>query len=236
MTTVPIQQRRDNPTLMAVGLILLLAIPAAAAYAGTEGNLSESTISLLVLVPLVAVISMGIVDCERKHGVWLAGFAAITLPQVGHLGEHVGQMVQVHGLGLAPPQAHGAVGVLDLEWVHLLWNVGVLVGVMILLMKFRSNPWLKVTAAVGLLHAVEHIVIMSTFLQTGKPGDPGLLAKGGDIGGGIGLIRPDLHFIYSLLMTAPLVAAFIWQLRKDGARFRRPRGGGGKPVGAAGRA
>ena len=229
MTTVQMP-RRESPLMLPAALLLLLAIPAVVAWLNAEADLSSGTISALALVPLTAVIAYGIMDCERKHGVWLAGFAAITLPQVAHFGEHIGQMVQVHGVGLAPPQAHGAVGVLDLEWVHLLWNVGVLVGVMILLMKFRSNPWLWATAAIGAWHAVEHIVIMSTFLDTGKPGDPGLLSKGGDIGGGLGLIRPDLHFIYSLLMTAPLVMAFIWQLRRDDARLKRPGGGDAAPA------
>ena len=58
--------------------------------------------------------------------------------------------------------------------------------------------------------AIEHISIMFTYLATGVPGTPGLLSKGGLIGGGLPLTRPDLHFLYNLIETVPLTIAFVY--------------------------
>ena len=63
-------------------------------------------------------------------------------------------------------------------------------------------------------HAVEHtyimyVYLMYVYLTTGLSGTPGLLASGGLIGGGLPLARPDLHFLYNLVETAPLVLAFL---------------------------
>jgi hypothetical protein len=33
------------------------------------------------------------------------------------------------------------------------------------------------------------------------------------VGGGVPLSRPDLHFVYNLVETCPLVAAFVHELR-----------------------
>lgn len=51
---------------------------------------------------------------------------------------------------------------------------------------------------------------MFTYLATGVPGTPGLLSKGGLIGGGLPLTRPDLHFLYNLIETVPLTIAFVY--------------------------
>lgn len=64
-------------------------------------------------------------------------------------------------------------------------------------------------------HEIEHTVIMFVYLQTGLAGTPGLLARGGLIGGGLPVTRPDLHFLYNLIETAPLVIAFGYQLRRS---------------------
>jgi hypothetical protein len=52
-----------------------------------------------------------------------------------------------------------------------------------------------------------------SFLATGIPGSPGLLAAGGAIGGGLPISRPDLHFLYNVVETALIAVAYRWQLR-----------------------
>jgi hypothetical protein len=59
--------------------------------------------------------------------------------------------------------------------------------------------------------------MMAAYLTTGVIGSPGFLSKGGLIGGGLPLVRPDLHFIYNVIETVPLVGAFIVQWRREGA-------------------
>ena len=137
-----------------------------------------------------------------------AFFAAVVASQIGHVGEHVAQMVQIHVLGLSGPNARGIVGVLDIEWVHFAWNTWILVAVIALVFMRRRDPWLWAAAVLSVWHEAEHAVIMATYLSTGVAGSPGLLARGGALLGGLPLSRPDLHFLYNLVETVPLVVAF----------------------------
>lgn len=219
MTAIPVRRstidfgstRVFTPTIAA----LLVAAPTTAAFVGYASDWPASTTALAALLPLNVLVVTQVVATQRACGLWLAFFAVVTLPQLGHFGEHLGQMTQIHMLDAAPPKAHGAVGALDVEWVHFIWNGWVLVGVAILTHRFRSNPWLWVGLVVAAWHMTEHVAIMVDFWRTGVAGDPGLLAKGGAIGGGVDLIRADLHFLYNLAETAPLVAAYAWQLRRN---------------------
>ena len=128
--------------------------------------------------------------------------------------EHVAQMVQIHLLGLSGLQARGILGMLDIEWVHFIWNAWVLLCAVLLVLLFRKNPWLWVLLVIAVWHEIEHVSIMSVFLRTGHPGAPGLLAHGGAIGGGLPLSRPDLHFYYNLLEELVLIIAYLSQIRR----------------------
>jgi hypothetical protein len=147
---------------------------------------------------------------------WMALFTLLLLAQVAHLGEHVAQMVQLHLLGLTGTDARGIVGRLDIEWVHFIWNAGVVVILGALLMHARSNTWLVTACVFAAWHLIEHDVIMLSFLATGIPGSPGLLASGGMILGGLPLARADLHFLYNAVEVAMIAIAFAWQLRAEG--------------------
>jgi hypothetical protein len=142
-------------------------------------------------------------------------FTVLTVSQIGHVGEHVAQMVQLHILHWGAPQSRGVVGALDVEWIHFLWNTWILVAVVILVRGFWGNPWLRATLAIAVWHELEHVVVFSTYLATGIAGSPGLLAAGGHLGGGLPVARPDLHFLYNLIETAPLVAGFIFELARS---------------------
>ena len=150
-----------------------------------------------------------------RHYHWLALFYVLVITQGGHVIEHVVQMIQIHILGLKGLEARGVFGALDIEWVHFIWNTWVGVAVLLLLYRFRKNPWLWLTAVIAGWHEIEHIFIMSVYLTTVKAGTPGLLAKGGLIAGGLPLVRPDLHFLYNLIETTPLVIGFVYQLRRS---------------------
>jgi len=143
----------------------------------------------------------------------MAVFTFLLLAQTGHLLEHVAQMVQIHTLGLTGSDARGIVGQLDIEWVHFAWNAAVVVLLGILLFHVRSNGWLVAAGVFAAWHLVEHDVIMLSFLATGIPGSPGLLAAGGSIGGGLPISRADLHFLYNVVETALIAVAYRSQLR-----------------------
>src|SRR5256714_4649298 len=145
---------------------------------------------------------------------WVAllGFLAVT--QTAHLLEHVAQMVQIHVLHLSGANAQGIVGQLNIEWVHFIWNALVLATLLILLPRFQTNPWLIAVTPLAVWHFVEHSVMIATYIRTGVSGTPGLLSSGGLLFGGLPIARPDLHFLYNLVETAPLLGAWLMETRR----------------------
>ena len=133
--------------------------------------------------------------------------------QTVHLFEHVAQMVQIHILALSGTSAQGIVGQLNIEWVHFIWNAWVFLAVVMLLPRFPRNWWLIGVALLAGWHLFEHSVIMATYLRTGVVGSPGLLSAGGLIGG-LPLARPDLHFLYNLAETIPLLVGWRVEFRR----------------------
>jgi hypothetical protein len=90
----------------------------------------------------------------------------------------------------------------------------VLVAVVALLPRFRTNPFLIAVAPLAAWHFVEHSVMIATYLQTGVAGTPGLLSSGGLLFGGLPVTRPDLHFVYNFAETVPLIVAWLTELRR----------------------
>jgi len=145
---------------------------------------------------------------------WTMLLGLLALTQTAHLIEHVAQMVQIHVLHLSGASALGIVGPLNIEWVHFIWNALVLVTLLVLLPCFRTNPWLIAVTPLAAWHFVEHSVMIATYIQTGISGTPGLLSSGGLLFGGLPIARPDLHFLYNLVETAPLLVAWNVEIRR----------------------
>jgi hypothetical protein len=159
------------------------------------------------------VFTMEVAFTRERYG-WVALFYGLAVLQGAHMVEHIVQMVQIHVLHLVGPAARGVFGALDIEWVHFVWNTLVFVALALLVRRFARNALLWATFAIATWHQVEHSYILSVYLRTGVSGTPGLLSKGGALGGGLPLPRPDLHFFYNLAETATLIAAFGTQLRR----------------------
>jgi hypothetical protein len=168
---------------------------------------------LAVVMPWIPLFAAETALMYKNYG-YLALFYVLVVTQIGHLFEHVAQVTQIHVFHLAGASARGIFGTLDLEWVHFIWNTWVLVAVLLLLPRFRKNPWLWATLGLSIWHEIEHLVVFSVYLTTGQAGTPGLLARGGLIGGGLPIPRPDLHFFYNLIETVPLVIGLVWQLHR----------------------
>ena len=145
---------------------------------------------------------------------WIALLGFLAVAQTTHLLEHIAQMVQIHVLHLTGAAAQGIVGQLNIEWVHFVWNALVLVTLLVLLPHFRTNPWLIAVTPLAAWHFVEHAVMIATYVSTGVGGTPGLLSSGGLLFGGLPIARPDLHFLYNLVETIPLLAAWTLELRR----------------------
>ena len=168
------------------------------------------------LAPCLPLLGRAVILARRLADGWLALYLALGLTQAGHVGEHIVQVAQLRLLGLTGEHAHGVFGALDIEWVHFVWNAWILVAVGLLLIRFRSNPWLWLTLPLAAWHLGEHVVLMAIYLATGLPGSPGLLASGGLLGGGLPLARPELHLVYNLAETVPLLVGLAWQWRSRG--------------------
>jgi hypothetical protein len=176
---------------------------------------------LAVVVPWLPVFFGDLMWIYQRYR-WLALFYAVVVTQGGHCVEHISQMVQIHVLGLSGPAASGIFGAFDVEWVHFVWNTYVILAVGLLLTRYGDNRWLWLTAVLAGWHEIEHAYIFSVYLQTGLSGTPGLLSQGGALWGGLPITRPDLHFLYNAIESAPLFMAFFKQVQREPRRVRRP--------------
>jgi hypothetical protein len=100
--------------------------------------------------------------------------------------------------------------------VHVIWTVGIWLGVALLLGRFGENRWLWVAFIVASVHAIEHLYLFSvyafdrSYYLTG--GINGILGKGGLLS--LVLDRPYLHFGYNLIEVIPLLLAYWDQTQK----------------------
>ena len=195
------------PRLLLTTIISALAI-ALAALAG----LSEREVALVALLPWLIYLGLQLPIVVRSMP-WLAPWLALLLGQALHLIEHAVQMAQLHILQLPPSSAHGVVGALDIEWVHLIWNTFVLGATILLLTGARANRWLLALVALAGVHEIEHVYLTWNYAQGGLSGAPGLFASGGALAGGLPIARPDLHFIYNLAELIVFAIALSVQLR-----------------------
>lgn len=186
------------------------------------------SVALITLGPWIPLYLRDVAEVARRNP-WLALFYVVAVSQGGHLVEHVTQMVQLHLLHLPPAHSRGIFGPLDVEWVHFGWNTFILLATASLLAAYRHSRLLLAAFALAIWHQAEHTWIMSVYLSTGDAGSAGLLAAGGVIGGGLPLKRADLHFLYNIAETTPLIVAFVIETARakrtarlqDAARVRR---------------
>jgi hypothetical protein len=197
----------------AVSFVLLLST--------AIGGLPLWVVALAALIPWVPVCCVEAIWQYRHYGFY-AFFGVLVLLQLGHLGEHAAQLIQLYLTHGNPARSHGVFGQLDLETVHFLWNVAVWLGAGALLYRFGwRNPWLWIAFAAASVHMVEHFYLYGLYVfQYGywlAGGSAGIMAAGGVIGSP--LDRPYLHFGYNILEITPLVVAFVDQTRRVYDRY-----------------
>lgn len=164
---------------------------------------------LAALLPWGLVFLRETVWLHRHHGA-LALFYLLVVTQGGHLLEHLIQYLQVNVFDVP---GSGVFSALDTEWVHFTWNTWVLLATIPLLLRFRGNRWLWLAAVAAVWHEAEHLYLIVQYISSGQEGNPGLLASGGVLGGGLPVSRVNLHFYYNVVETFPLFVAFGVALR-----------------------
>ncbi len=80
-------------------------------------------VALLILLAWLPIFVVKTREIYRQYR-WLAFFFVLLIAQSVHFTEHIAQMIQIHLLGLSGMQAHGIIGMLDLEWVHFIFDAG----------------------------------------------------------------------------------------------------------------
>lgn len=175
-------------------------------------------VGLAGTVPALPLLAGVTLRTRRAAGGWLALYVLLVGTQSAHVAEHVVQVAQLRLLGIPAAHARGIFGALDVEWVHFAWNAWILVAITLLLVGRPRSGWLRVAGVLAGWHLAEHAVLISLYLATGIEGRPGLLAHGGLLGGGIPVMRPELHLAYNLAETLPLLiglSAVLRQVRRD---------------------
>ena len=170
-------------------------------------------LGLLIIAAWMPLVVSTMRTIYHQHR-WLAFLYLLVVAQAAHMIEHLAQMVELHILGWLGPKASGIIGFLNIEWVHLIWNSWVLLAVFMLLFAYQRNVWLWIMFFFAIYHEIEHIYMVSIYIRTGIAGNPGLLARGGLLGGGLPISRPDLHALYAVLEEAMLIMIYFMEQRK----------------------
>ncbi len=169
----------------------------------------------LAMIPWIAIVFLEL-DWTYHHFGWFSLFMLMGFVQCVHYSEHCIEVIQNHFFGVSAAEATAIFTQFNVEGVHFGGDTFLTIGTILLLWKFPRNPWLWVAVVPQIAHQAEHTFLFFNYIFEGtKAGGPGLLiSPGGAIGGGIGLNRPDTHFIYNTLYTIPFVTAFFWQLKR----------------------
>ena len=197
-----------------------LAITVAASWLGMIVTIvlhyPLAVIGVVTLIPWLPLFFSEAI-WKYRHYAWFALIELLVVTQGLHFIEHIAQITEVDILGLPRSQSHGIIGNLDQEYVHFFFDTFLTIGVIILLFRFRKNIALWVCLVIGIWHSAEHwyITYYYTFDRpaylAGKSN--GLLARGGLLWPSSPLPRIELHFLYNLIFTIPLVWAFVLILR-----------------------
>lgn len=173
-------------------------------------------VGAVTLIPWIPIF-VSEATWKYRHYAWFALYEILVVTQGLHFIEHIAQILQIYVLGVPRADAHGIFGNLDAEYVHFFFDTFLTVGVIILLFRFRKNKALWVSLVIGLWHTAEHWYITYYYVFDNAfykaHAKNGLLAQGGLLWPNSPLPRAELHFLYNLIFTIPLIWGLIIVLR-----------------------
>ena len=171
--------------------------------------------ALATLAPVGPLLGFEAVATYRRYN-WLGVFYVLTVAQVGHLIEHAVQIdAAAHPAAPRPTRRTGSSGSSTTSGCTSVWNNSVALLVLLLLVRFRHNLWLWLTAVLSTWHGTEHVAIIWPYLTTGLRGAPPACSpRVACSAGGLPLSALELHYYYNLLETAPLVFAFLAECKR----------------------
>lgn len=130
----------------------------------------------------------------------------------GHWLEHLTQIYQIYVLGWTPQEAGGVLGLwlpqlAASEVLHFTYNFVLFAGLLLLAAGFggRARFWWRVTIGAQGWHLFEHTLLQIQWLTSYY-----LFGAVQQIGiGQLWIPRAELHFLYNLIVFAPMVIAMI---------------------------
>jgi hypothetical protein len=129
---------------------------------------------------------------------------------VAHWLEHVLQIYQIYGLGWAPENAGGILGVfypslVESETLHFVYDFIQWAGILLFYPGFhgRARTWWQIALVGQTWHYIEHVLLMGQYLTGyylfGAPHQISILQ--------LWFPRAELHFAYNLICFVPMVVA-----------------------------
>lgn len=119
---------------------------------------------------------------RTRYGPVIALMVALLTFQGGHGLEHVAQWVQYHLLGYTARASSGLISAANSEWVHFLWNWGVLIVMLRMFWLGMRNPWAYVMLFWSIAHTGEHTYLFVRHLEVlqilKRFGEAGITAQG----------------------------------------------------------
>lgn len=229
----PRRYLRATTISLAIGLVIgILGIQ----YGGLQRWVATAIV-LLVLMP-VGVLKFR--DDRRLFGGTVMLLSILLTAQGLHAIEHLVQWVQYHMLFWTMRQSNGLLSAANAEWVHFVWNWGVLLAVAALIRGGVRNGWAYLLLGVAIAHTFEHTYmfvrhyqVLAELRQLGvttvtAQGLPGIFGRDGwlarsvftqgtflcTIPGLTTATRLDVHFWWNVIEAGLLVAAGHVYLRR----------------------
>ena len=145
-------------------------------------------------------------------------FTLLLAVMAGHESEHVAQILRKDAVGAAcPNDCRGLVGfVFDLEWVHFLYNTGIELALVALIVGYRlwREPLLLAAGAIQGYHVVEHSEKLAQWFANGRRSPtPGILGQH--------LSLVEVHFVLNTVVFLLVLGGYLslglhrrlWELR-----------------------
>lgn len=143
---------------LAIGLVLGIV---AMRYAGVQRWVATS----IVLVTLLPVAALKFRDDRLRYGATVMLMSILLTTQGAHTIEHIVQWMQYHLLYWTMRQSNGLLSAANAEWVHFVWNWGVLLVVITLVARGVRNGWAYLLLGIAIAHTFEHTYLFVRHLQ-----------------------------------------------------------------------
>jgi hypothetical protein len=200
-------------------------------------------------IVLVAMLPVGVLkfrDDRLRYGGTIMLMSILLTSQGAHTIEHIVQWAQYHLLFWTMRQSNGLLSAANAEWVHFVWNWGVLLIVLVIFWGGVRNFWAYLLLGITIAHTFEHTYLFVRHLQVlgelrelgvttiTAQGLPGILGRDGwlarspvtqgtllcSLPGLTTATRLDVHFWWNVIeMSLLLAAGHVFLRRQADSRF-----------------